>query len=104
PAPECQTMALDQLSSDPTPECQTMTSDQNSSDPAPECQITELNHDSLSLAIQRQAKVTQTNRTVTIVSKPVIQHYLPKKSESAFVKPDHMIASSSSRNSSKNMP
>nr|GFB52155.1 hypothetical protein [Tanacetum cinerariifolium] len=38
------------------------------------------------------------------VSKPVTQHYLPKKSESAFAKPDHMISSSSSRNSSKNMP
>nr|GFA34893.1 hypothetical protein [Tanacetum cinerariifolium] len=38
------------------------------------------------------------------LSKPVTQHYLPKKSESALVKPDHMIASSSSRNSSKNMP
>nr|GFA34044.1 hypothetical protein [Tanacetum cinerariifolium] len=32
------------------------------------------------------------------LSKPVTQHYLPKKSESAFAKPDHMIASSSSRN------
>ncbi|GKC57361.1 hypothetical protein Tco_1084959 [Tanacetum coccineum] len=32
------------------------------------------------------------------------QHYLPKKRESDFAKPDHMIASSSSRNSSKNMP
>nr|GFC05570.1 ribonuclease H-like domain-containing protein [Tanacetum cinerariifolium] len=58
-------MASDKNSSDPAPECQTMASDQNSSDPAPECQIMELNHDSLSLAIQRQAKVTQTNRTVT---------------------------------------
>nr|GFA45509.1 hypothetical protein [Tanacetum cinerariifolium] len=38
------------------------------------------------------------------VSKPVTQHYLPKKSESTFAKPNHMIASSSSRNSSKNMP
>nr|GEZ18760.1 hypothetical protein [Tanacetum cinerariifolium] len=38
------------------------------------------------------------------VSKPVTQHSLPKKSESAFAKPDHMIASSSSRNNSKNMP
>ncbi|GJT44323.1 hypothetical protein Tco_0953038 [Tanacetum coccineum] len=36
--------------------------------------------------------------------KNVTQHYLPKKTESAFAKPDHMIASSSSRNSSKNMP
>ncbi|GJY48036.1 hypothetical protein Tco_0437992 [Tanacetum coccineum] len=39
-----------------------------------------------------------------ILSKPVTQHYLPKKTESAFAKPDHVIASSSSRNSSKNMP
>ncbi|GKA46745.1 hypothetical protein Tco_0739628, partial [Tanacetum coccineum] len=38
------------------------------------------------------------------LSKPVTQHYLPKKTEFAFVKPDIMIASSSSRNSFKNMP
>ncbi|GJS17437.1 hypothetical protein Tco_0411909 [Tanacetum coccineum] len=38
------------------------------------------------------------------LSKLVIQHYLPKGKESAFAKPNHMIASSSSRNSSKNMP
>ncbi|GJT57382.1 hypothetical protein Tco_0992436 [Tanacetum coccineum] len=38
------------------------------------------------------------------LSKPVTQHYLPKKIESAFAKPDHMIASSSSRNTYKNMP
>nr|GEX75617.1 Gag-Pol polyprotein [Tanacetum cinerariifolium] len=38
------------------------------------------------------------------LSKPVTQDYLPKKSESAFAKLDHMIASSSSRNSFKNMP
>nr|GEV92705.1 Gag-Pol polyprotein [Tanacetum cinerariifolium] len=37
------------------------------------------------------------------LSKPVTQHSLPKKSESAFAQPDHMIASSSSRNNSKNM-
>ncbi|GJR54839.1 hypothetical protein Tco_1405360 [Tanacetum coccineum] len=37
-------------------------------------------------------------------SRPVTQHYLPKRRESAFAKPDHMIASSESRNSSKNMP
>ncbi|GJY00265.1 hypothetical protein Tco_0357283 [Tanacetum coccineum] len=30
--------------------------------------------------------------------------YLPKKTDSAFAKPDHMIASSTSRNSTKNMP
>ncbi|GJS89832.1 hypothetical protein Tco_0772468 [Tanacetum coccineum] len=39
-----------------------------------------------------------------VLSKPVTQHYLPKRRESAFAKPNHMIASSSSRNSSKNMP
>ncbi|GJX24030.1 hypothetical protein Tco_0228475 [Tanacetum coccineum] len=38
------------------------------------------------------------------LSKPVTQHYLPKGKESVFAKPNHMIASSSSRNSSKNMP
>ncbi|GJZ76864.1 hypothetical protein Tco_0641536 [Tanacetum coccineum] len=43
------------------------------------------------------------NQSVNL-SKPVTQHYLPKKRESTFAKPDHMIASSSSRNSSKNMP
>ncbi|GJW48038.1 hypothetical protein Tco_0079684 [Tanacetum coccineum] len=39
-----------------------------------------------------------------VLSKPVTQHYLPKGRESAFAKPNHMSASSSSRNSSKNMP
>ncbi|GJT79591.1 hypothetical protein Tco_1053933 [Tanacetum coccineum] len=39
-----------------------------------------------------------------ILSKPVTQHYLPKGSESSFAKHNHMITSSSSRNSSKNMP
>nr|GEZ32032.1 hypothetical protein [Tanacetum cinerariifolium] len=38
------------------------------------------------------------------LSRPITQHYLPKRRESAFAKPDHMIASSGSRNSSKNMP
>ncbi|GJY32723.1 hypothetical protein Tco_0417192 [Tanacetum coccineum] len=38
------------------------------------------------------------------LSRPITQHYLPKRRESAFAKPDHMIASSESRNSSKNMP
>nr|GFB74144.1 hypothetical protein [Tanacetum cinerariifolium] len=38
------------------------------------------------------------------LSKPVTTHYLPKKRESAVVKPLHVIASSESRNSSKNMP
>nr|GFB73299.1 Gag-Pol polyprotein [Tanacetum cinerariifolium] len=65
PVPECQNMASDQLSFDPAPECQTMASDENNSDPAHECQTMTLNHDSLSLAIQRQGKVTETDRTVT---------------------------------------
>ncbi|GJT71456.1 hypothetical protein Tco_1030742 [Tanacetum coccineum] len=38
-----------------------------------------------------------------VLSKPVTQHYLPKGRESAFAKPNHMIASSSFRNSSKNL-
>nr|GEZ67518.1 hypothetical protein [Tanacetum cinerariifolium] len=38
--------------------------DQNSSDPAPECQTMALNHDNLSPAIQRQANVSQADRTV----------------------------------------
>nr|GFB17274.1 retrovirus-related Pol polyprotein from transposon TNT 1-94 [Tanacetum cinerariifolium] len=43
-------MALDQISSDPAPECQTMA----------------LNHDSLSPANQRQTKVPQADKTVTM--------------------------------------
>nr|GFA85002.1 hypothetical protein [Tanacetum cinerariifolium] len=43
-----------------------MASDQISSNPAPECQTMALNHDSLSLAIQRQANVSQADRTVKI--------------------------------------
>ncbi|GKD00353.1 hypothetical protein Tco_1170627 [Tanacetum coccineum] len=50
---------------------------------------------------QRFASQVDVNKNL---SKPVTQHYLPKKTESAFAKPDHVIASSSSRNSSKNMP
>nr|GEZ12306.1 retrovirus-related Pol polyprotein from transposon TNT 1-94 [Tanacetum cinerariifolium] len=42
-----------------------MASDHLSSDPASECQTMELNHDSLSLANQRQANVTQADRTIT---------------------------------------
>nr|GFC27735.1 integrase, catalytic region, zinc finger, CCHC-type, peptidase aspartic, catalytic [Tanacetum cinerariifolium] len=41
-----------------------MASNQNSSDPAPECQTMALNHDSLSPVNQRQANVTQADRTV----------------------------------------
>nr|GEW22008.1 hypothetical protein [Tanacetum cinerariifolium] len=38
------------------------------------------------------------------LSKPVTTHYLPKEREAAFAKPHHMIASSNSSISSKNMP
>nr|GEU58009.1 hypothetical protein [Tanacetum cinerariifolium] len=38
------------------------------------------------------------------LSKPVTTHYLPKEREAAYAKPHHMIASSNSRLSSKNMP
>ncbi|GJZ95112.1 hypothetical protein Tco_0667315 [Tanacetum coccineum] len=38
------------------------------------------------------------------LSKPVTTHYLPKEREFVVVKPHHVIASSESRNSSKNMP
>nr|GEX47048.1 hypothetical protein [Tanacetum cinerariifolium] len=45
-----------------------MASDQISSDPVPECQTMALNHDSLSPAIQRQANVSQADRTVTTLN------------------------------------
>ncbi|GJX35369.1 hypothetical protein Tco_0246926 [Tanacetum coccineum] len=38
------------------------------------------------------------------LSKPVTTYYLPKEREFASAKPHHVIASSNSRNSSKNMP
>nr|GEZ51308.1 retrovirus-related Pol polyprotein from transposon TNT 1-94 [Tanacetum cinerariifolium] len=57
-------MASVHISSDPVPKCQEIASDQNSSDPAPECQTMALEHDSLSPAIQRQANVSQADKTV----------------------------------------
>nr|GEU57560.1 uncharacterized mitochondrial protein AtMg00810-like [Tanacetum cinerariifolium] len=50
---------------------------------------------------QRFASQVDVNNNL---SRPVTQHYLPKKRESVFAKHNHMIATSSSRNSSKNMP
>nr|GEX86948.1 reverse transcriptase domain-containing protein [Tanacetum cinerariifolium] len=50
---------------------------------------------------QRFASQVDVNNNL---SKPVTQNYFTKKIESTFAKPDHMIASSSSWNSSKNMP
>nr|GFC58097.1 putative ribonuclease H-like domain-containing protein [Tanacetum cinerariifolium] len=49
-----------------------MVSDQLSSDLAPECQKMALNHDSLSLTIQRQGNVTQEDRTVTTSNELVL--------------------------------
>nr|GFC74334.1 integrase, catalytic region, zinc finger, CCHC-type, peptidase aspartic, catalytic [Tanacetum cinerariifolium] len=46
-----------------------MASDQNSSDPVPECQTMALNHNSLSPAIQRQANVSQADRTFKMSTK-----------------------------------
>ncbi|GKE73412.1 hypothetical protein Tco_1535453 [Tanacetum coccineum] len=50
---------------------------------------------------QRFASQVDVNNNL---SRLVTEHYLPKKIESVFEKPDHMITSSESRNSSKNMP
>nr|GEY94211.1 uncharacterized mitochondrial protein AtMg00810-like [Tanacetum cinerariifolium] len=38
------------------------------------------------------------------LSRPVTQHYLPKRKESVFAKPDHINAYSETRNSSTSMP
>ncbi|GKA49875.1 hypothetical protein Tco_0742948 [Tanacetum coccineum] len=43
--------------------------------------------------MSKQQFASQVNVNMNL-SKPVTQHYLPKKTESAFAKPDHMIASS----------
>ncbi|GJR07694.1 hypothetical protein Tco_0790346 [Tanacetum coccineum] len=50
---------------------------------------------------QRFASQVDVNNNL---SRPITQHYLHKRRESVFAKPDHMIASGESRNSSKNMP
>ncbi|GKB59848.1 hypothetical protein Tco_0916034 [Tanacetum coccineum] len=55
------------------------------------------------------AKLLKENETLkkalqrTVLSKPVTTHYLPKGKESACAKPNHMIASNSSRYSSNDM-
>ncbi|GJW52112.1 hypothetical protein Tco_0093463 [Tanacetum coccineum] len=49
---------------------------------------------------QRFSSLVDVNNNL---SRPVTQHYLPKRREYVFTKPDHMIASSEFRNSSKNM-
>nr|GFB30043.1 hypothetical protein [Tanacetum cinerariifolium] len=64
-------------------------------------QLNAFKHERPQMSKQQFASQVDVNHNV---SKPVTQHSLPKKSESAFAKPDHMIASGSSRNNSKNMP
>nr|GFC20498.1 Gag-Pol polyprotein [Tanacetum cinerariifolium] len=59
PAPTCQTMASEQISSDPAPEYGI------SSDPAPECQTMALEHDSLSPGRKCQENVSHGDKTVT---------------------------------------
>ncbi|GKB46847.1 hypothetical protein Tco_0897600 [Tanacetum coccineum] len=50
---------------------------------------------------QRFASQVDVNKNFVI---PITQHYVPKKTKSAFAKPHHVIASSESRNSSRTMP
>nr|GEX40941.1 hypothetical protein [Tanacetum cinerariifolium] len=57
-------------------------------------------HERPPMSKQRFASQVDVNHNV---SKPFTQHSLPMKSESAFAKPNQMIASSSSRNNSKKM-
>nr|GEX72635.1 hypothetical protein [Tanacetum cinerariifolium] len=64
-------------------------------------QLNAFKHERPPMSKQRFSSQVDVNHNL---SKPVTRHYLPKKSKSAFAKPDHMIASSSSRNSYKNMP
>ncbi|GJX15372.1 hypothetical protein Tco_0216204 [Tanacetum coccineum] len=72
-------------------------------DSSPDNQTTEYSKQSLEPQMSKQRFASQVDVNNNL-SKPVTQHYLHKKTESAFAKPDHMIASISSRNSSKNMP
>nr|GEV97767.1 reverse transcriptase domain-containing protein [Tanacetum cinerariifolium] len=54
----------------------------------------------LQMLKQRYATHVYVNNNL---SRPVTQHYLPKRREFDFAKPNHMVASTESRNSSKNM-
>nr|GEV22827.1 actin-binding, cofilin/tropomyosin type [Tanacetum cinerariifolium] len=56
-------------------------------------------------ALDADLVVTKSSRTESQskMKAAVTQHYLPKRRESVFAKPYHMIASSESQNSSKNM-
>nr|GEU73683.1 hypothetical protein [Tanacetum cinerariifolium] len=63
-----------------------------------------------SIKITRSKTIEQTTSLLAnnadlkaYIQEKVTQHYLPKRREYVFAKPDHMIASSESRNSSMNM-
>nr|GEY40107.1 hypothetical protein [Tanacetum cinerariifolium]GEY40242.1 hypothetical protein [Tanacetum cinerariifolium] len=59
---------------------------------------------SLEISIQQKEESFQSNKPSgvnNISSKPITPHYFPKVRESVFVKPNHVIASGSSRNSTK---
>ncbi|GJS96443.1 hypothetical protein Tco_0803411 [Tanacetum coccineum] len=57
------------------------------------------------LEISHEGRVDQYPEQCQVQSPMLVtQQYLPKRRESVFAKPDHMITSSESRNSSKNMP
>nr|GEY78099.1 hypothetical protein [Tanacetum cinerariifolium] len=66
-------MASDHVSSDPVPKYHV------SSDPVPKCQRMALEHDSLSPAFQRQANVTQADRTVVSKSSAVCSADAPNQ-------------------------
>ncbi|GJW23122.1 hypothetical protein Tco_0033744, partial [Tanacetum coccineum] len=55
-------------------------------------------------SIKKTRVQTKDHNDSLIAQINITQHYLPKGKESAFAKPNHMISSSSSRNSFKNMP
>ncbi|GJW95311.1 hypothetical protein Tco_0174983 [Tanacetum coccineum] len=74
-------------------------------DSSPDSQITEYLKQSLeSENILLKKAVAQFQKDFSRMEAHLTQHYLPKRRESIFAKPNHMIASSESRDSSQNMP
>ncbi|GJV39308.1 hypothetical protein Tco_1417748 [Tanacetum coccineum] len=60
-----------------------------------------LNETSNKAKIKKEIEFASQVDVSNVLSKPVTPHYLPKVRESVFVRPHHVIASGSSRNSSK---
>ncbi|GJZ93949.1 hypothetical protein Tco_0666152 [Tanacetum coccineum] len=67
-------------------------------------QVNKKSTENADLKAQLQEKFSSQVDVKSDLSKPVTQDYFPKGRKSAFAKPHHVIASSASRNSSKNMP